>query len=54
VSATSFFLEAFHAPKDGIAVDLALVTRPAPGASPARFAPVVAFRRAVHARLVAA
>jgi len=39
LSATSFFLEAFHAPKDGIGVDLALVTRPAPGASPPRFAP---------------
>jgi hypothetical protein len=39
LSATSFFLEAFHAPKDGIALDLALVTRPPPGASPPRFAP---------------
>jgi hypothetical protein len=34
--ATSFLLEAFHTPKDGIQVDLALVKRSAPDASPPR------------------
>src|SRR5207249_1988344 len=38
LSATSFLLDAYHAPEDGTAVDLALATRPAPGASPPRFA----------------
>src|SRR5438093_6503875 len=39
LSATSFLLEVFRAPEDGSAVDLALVTRSAPRASPPRFAP---------------
>jgi hypothetical protein len=39
LSATSFLLEAFHAPGDGSAVDLALATRPVPGASPPAFRP---------------
>src|SRR5439155_8860227 len=38
LSATSFLLDAYHAPEDGTAVDRALATRPAPGASPPRFA----------------
>src|SRR5437899_5540311 len=40
LSATNFLLDAYHAPEEGTAVDLALATRPAPGANPPRFAPL--------------